>query len=367
MPRKVRDEHGDDINDVLKAVGVKSDRAVAAARDGNAAWMEQAKSDAKAAKQSMKAGKKARSTSREGPEPRSLKQMIIGCTCLFIMCGVGLFQTLAPIIGYMMGTGVVEVDVQNTKQVKDVLFSGSPWLVYCVNDQTRDYPLPQILVDTAGGLKGEGVRVAQMNCWEETESGRTLAQRFKLPSEAPVLFFVANGNSPKVVHLVGVKDAEGVMRKLRPMMLVKTPKVDSLKTWQASCIGRRACVVIGHTDDEQRDGALEDLKPLLEEHRSVRAVTLDTDFWSLRLERSLAAKRPERDVVLLCLVRKEGTLQTDTAFVHGGAFHEGPASGRAASAFLAGCGHRSLDFVDLEGIPQIKARKQGRARGEDEL
>merc|ERR1712176_944831 len=105
-------------------------------------------------------------------------------------------------MGFFIGAGIVHIDVHDTGKLKNVLFSGDPWLVYCVNNQTQNQRLPKVLEDSAGILRGSlGLSIAVLQCWDQTASGRSVAQRFKLAKSPPLAFLVANGNKPRVVNL----------------------------------------------------------------------------------------------------------------------------------------------------------------------
>mmetsp|Transcript_48402 Transcript_48402/g.128176 ORF Transcript_48402/g.128176 Transcript_48402/m.128176 type:complete len:389 (-) Transcript_48402:123-1289(-) len=341
------------------------------AQDSNEQWMTKGTGDRSARKEERqeRLSNKAKAMMRETPPARSFKQMFLGITCFFLMCGVGLFQTLAPIVAYLMGTGAYDIDVADTPRLRDVLFSGDPWLVYCVNNETRKYRLPGILEEHTRELRSVAdIKVAILGCWDPTESGRSVAQRFKLRESPPLSFFITNGENPKTVELGGVRDAESLVKKVRPLMAVKIAKIDTLKSWPQRCTDRRACVVVGHKDAEERDEAVEVIKPLLEKTRLVRLVTLDTAFWSLKLDKEVLQKRPRKQygqADVLCLARKEAV--SEDGMTHEVAFLQNTDSDSAVLAFLTGCARKGdLDFVTIPSTPSIKARpskKKGREGG----
>merc|ERR1711904_639840 len=95
-----------------------------------------------AAEKASKAMKK-RSGGKE--EKVSLKKKIGGIVAILFLCGVGLFNFLETVFGALMGTGITVLDVRDTARLKEVLFGGEPWLVYCVNNQTVNQRLPKVL------------------------------------------------------------------------------------------------------------------------------------------------------------------------------------------------------------------------------
>jgi hypothetical protein len=138
------------------------------------------------------------------------KKKAMGICAVLFMCGVGLFQFLSTVFGFIMGNGIAAVDVKDTAALKIVLFGGDPYLVYCVNNETENQRLPQVLEDS--GRNNVGYKIVLLRCWDQTESGRSVAQRFKLRVSPPLAFVVANGNSPRVVNLVGAARARTLTR-----------------------------------------------------------------------------------------------------------------------------------------------------------
>mmetsp|Transcript_96172 Transcript_96172/g.206351 ORF Transcript_96172/g.206351 Transcript_96172/m.206351 type:complete len:439 (+) Transcript_96172:46-1362(+) len=299
----------------------------------------------------------AKAASRHA-EKVSWRKKCGGIAALFFICGVGLFQFISTVSGFLMGNGVTIIDVHDTAQLKAVLFSGEPWLVYCVNNVTQEQRLPQVLEDSAWNLKRNlGLRVGVLNCWDQTESGRSVAQRFKLKTSPPLAFVVANGNKPRLLNLVGTSKPEQLEKKVKPALKIETYRIDTLKKWPSLCTSRRACVVVGHRQNVQRDTALTVLRPLLESHRAVKVVTLDTSFWQLKLDDVLLNTRPAsskggKGVDVLCLAREEGA-RGGNATYRGSFLQSLDAS--SASAFLSAC-DKQADLIKIPVAPKINAR-----------
>jgi len=133
-------------------------------------------------------------------------------------------------------------------------------------------------------------------------------------------------------------------------------RIDSLKRWPSLCTSRRTCVVIGHKQQVHRDSALSIIRPLMQSHRALRIVTLDTSFWSLKLDDKVIKRRPPQvkgsyRADVLCLSREEGA--------HGNATHRGDflqeLDHRSASSFLTAC-LKQENLVKIGVPPRIKAR-----------
>jgi|Transcript_83025 hypothetical protein len=295
----------------------------------------------------------------KGKEPKvTWRQKAPGIAALVFMFGVSIMSFLSTIFGAITGNGITFLKVQDTAKLKEVLFSGEPWLVYCVNNETQSQRLPKVLEDSAWDLnRNIGLRVGVLDCWEKTDSGRSIAQRFKLRSSPPLTFLVANGNKPRPMGLQGVSKAEDIEKKAKPALVLEPYRIDSLKKWPSLCTSRRACIVIGHKNTAQRDAALNVIKPLMESNRALKIVTLDTSFWALKLDDGVLKTRPKQEkgsyrADVLCLARNE--IPKEGNGTHSGAFLQDLDS-RSASQFLADCGQRS-DLVKIGVPPKIKAR-----------
>lgn len=289
-------------------------------------------------------------------EKVSWRKKAAGIGAITFLCGVGLYNFVSTVLGFVMGTGVARIDVQDTATLKNVLFGGDPWLVYCVNNETENLRLPRVLEDSARDLsRSTGVRVGVVRCWDQTQSGRSVAQRFKLNLKPPLSFVVANGNKPRVLDLLGISKAEDLEKRVKPALEVKTYRIDTLKKWSSLCTSRRSCVVVGHRINAQRDTAVTLLRPLLDQFRAIKLVTLDTSFWQLKLEDELLATRPagkskEGRADVLCLAREESAGNT----TFGGKFLTDLDASKASS-FMKACAQHA-DLVKIQAAPRIKAR-----------
>lgn len=289
-------------------------------------------------------------------EKISWKKKIGTIVMILFMTGAGLFQFISTVYAFMVGNGISYINVKDTPALKTILFSGEPHLVYCVDNQTQNYRLPQFLEDGAARSISSsiGVKTVIVNCWEETESGRSIANRFNMRSQPPLVFLAANGNAPKVVDLTGLKEAEALEKKVKPMLELKTYKIDKLKQWPSLCISRKSCVVVGHKTGDQRKAALDVLTPLQESHRAVKIVTLDTSFWQLKLDETvMKTKVPgQTGAAVLCLAKREGGAEGNAT--HVGRFLS-ELDSTIASNFLTMC-ETQKELVLLNVTPSIRAR-----------
>jgi len=305
-------------------------------------------------------GKKAMARAAMKKEASSSWKKKVGAmVALFFMCGVGMFQFLSAVYGFARGNGIENVDVKDTAKLKTVLFSGDPWLVYCVNNDTQNHRLPQVLEEGCLSIwSSYSMRTAILHCWEPTESGRSVAQRFKLNLKPPLSFVVANGNNPKMINFAGMKP-EDLEKRVKPALDLSIARIDTLKKWPTHCTSRKTCIVIGHKNVAQRDHAQKMFpKAFLERHRGSRIVTLDTTFWQLKLgdavmKTRVAQGKKGKSAEVICLSRDEGD-QKKANSTHSGMFL-GELDEDALDGFIQACENRE-GVVQLEKPPKINAR-----------
>jgi len=307
-----------------------------------------------------RAAEKARAA---GAEPGDFKKRALSFGFLLFMFAVGFFQTSVVIYDFMRGDGVTRLDLNDTAQLKNILFGGEPWLIYCVNEYSEKAKVPQILSDSSGPLwSNHGVQTGMLRCWDDMAStNRSVATRFNLKKNAPLQFFVANGNKPKIVDLVGISKPEDMEKKIKPWLEVKAEKIDKIKKWPASCTSRRTCVIVGYKQTAQKDTAMNLITPILEKHRGTKFVTVDTAFWQLKLHENLLKTRPAKEgskenkgADVLCLAKDEAKESGGNA-TYSGTFLK-DLSANAMSSFVQACESRT-GLAEMPEAPKLSARK----------
>mmetsp|Transcript_71519 Transcript_71519/g.155370 ORF Transcript_71519/g.155370 Transcript_71519/m.155370 type:complete len:471 (+) Transcript_71519:101-1513(+) len=212
---------------------------------------------------------------------------------------------------------LLRVDVSNMAWLKEVLFGGRPWVLHC--DDAQDPSLsspPQVLDEAAQQLK-ELATFGVVDCWQKTESGKTLAQRFNFPGP-PVAFAVANGDPPLVLDLEGVTKPWQLRRKVQAHLAASVARINSPEAFRSTCTSRRACVLVGFRTAPALAAALRVFNVVLEDHRGVRAVAVDTSVWKVKLDKALTASRPKGDAEaadVVCIARVSGSRAKGGAFL----------------------------------------------------
>jgi len=259
---------------------------------------------------------------------------------------------------------IVNVDVGNTDWLKEVLFGGKPWLIYCDDKKSaRREPMPPVFRESAIQLSGMATFGA-IDCWERTASGKTLAHRFDFRT-TPVVFAVANGDPPLVVDLAGVTKPWQLRRKVQSHLRPNVTRIDSPHTFKALCTSRRACLMVGFKSANMLADTLTVLQPVLEDHRGVRAVAVDTSVWKVKLDDKLAATKPKRkdgqkeQPSLLCVVRQAGSHSRAGAFLR--LIGDSDLKSENLVDFLERC-ERGRSLVPIKDAPQVSFRAPERPK-----
>jgi len=256
---------------------------------------------------------------------------------------------------------LVAVDVANTDWLKEVLFGGEPWVLHCVDGRASEPPeqqLPAIFQEAAVQLKSLA-SFGLLDCWQRTASGKTLAHRFDFP-KPPVTFAVANGDPPALVDVQGMAKPWQLRRKLQGLVQASVARIGDPKSFKSFCTSRRACLVVGFKAARTLASAMRLLNPVLEHHRGVRAVAVDTSVWKVQLDKSLAATKPKRkgkqpkeQAEMLCISRQSGS-SWQGAWLKAPA-DDAPPTEEALGSFLERCSKGS-GMLAMTGPPSIAQR-----------
>lgn len=260
--------------------------------------------------------------------------------------------------------GIVNIDVGNTDWLKEVLFGGRPWVIYCddKSDKKR-LPPPAVFQESAVQLKGMAT-FGTLDCWERTASGKTVAHRFDFPGP-PVMFAVANGDAPKVVDLEGLAKPWQLRRKVQSHLVASVTRIDKTETFKSVCSSRRACLIIGFKTAPMLADTLGLIQPLLDEHRGVRAVSVDTSVWKIKLDAKMATTKPKKKEGekersnMLCIARSSGKQSRGAFFRYTG---EAAPTAEDVEVFLDRCA-TGKNLVPMSATPQISLRPPDQPKG----
>eukprot|EP00929_Paragymnodinium_shiwhaense_P047778 TRINITY_DN24237_c0_g1_i3.p1 TRINITY_DN24237_c0_g1~~TRINITY_DN24237_c0_g1_i3.p1 ORF type:complete len:263 (+),score=72.48 TRINITY_DN24237_c0_g1_i3:951-1739(+) len=101
-------------------------------------------------------------------------------------------------------------------------------------------------------------------------------------------------------------------RKVQTYLQPSVARIDGAASFRTYCTSRRACLVVGFKNAPMLAQTLKMLTPLLPEHRGVRAVSIDTSVWRVKLAKELADAKPKKkegqkeQSSIMCFGRQEG-------------------------------------------------------------
>eukprot|EP00933_Yihiella_yeosuensis_P041046 TRINITY_DN35493_c0_g1_i1.p1 TRINITY_DN35493_c0_g1~~TRINITY_DN35493_c0_g1_i1.p1 ORF type:complete len:489 (+),score=117.96 TRINITY_DN35493_c0_g1_i1:47-1513(+) len=211
---------------------------------------------------------------------------------------------------------VFKIDAQNSGWLREVMFGGQPWIVHCMNYRSSVKVEPPEVFSEAAQEFTSLASFGLVDCWERLPSGKTLAQRFNFP-KPPVAFAVANGDPPVVIDLQGMSKPWQLKRKAAPALAASVERIASPESFKSYCTNRQACVVISFRTAKQLGDVLEVINPVLQKQRGVRAVSVDSSVWKLKLDERLMATRKQKPgsggknkthADLVCLGRRDATV-----------------------------------------------------------
>lgn len=145
---------------------------------------------------------------------------------------------------------VEHLDVRNTAKLKQVLFSGEPWLLQCYSGLPfagQHLPAPfrlhPVFEESVGAMKSL-VKAGTIDCEAKMPSNKTLVSKFGLVRRTqPLLLYAGGGDRPKQIPAASSSSVYGVTAWVKPKAEAKVRVARSQKALLASCAGRRACLI----------------------------------------------------------------------------------------------------------------------------
>ena len=166
----------------------------------------------------------------------------------------------------------------DTAGLKEVFFSGQPWLVECTSAGS-----PSSVMYAAESKLRDPVRPALLDCGAKLPSGKTTLERFKLkaPSHSPFIIAVANLEKPQVAGRDIVASPEALAKWASSMTKARVLTPNSPSQFEQYCLNKRWCVAVVSAGSRLVDAERKALNALVQAERGVRFVTVDASKYSL--------------------------------------------------------------------------------------
>ncbi|CEL93358.1 unnamed protein product [Vitrella brassicaformis CCMP3155] len=325
---------------------------------------------------------------------RKTRNLVIGLGMLGLLSG-GLFQVVYTIWDAIYG-GFHHIPLDNSNKLKDVFFSGEPWLVHCTYPDSTTPMVHPVLQNARTKLSTEGFRLGTMDCGSPMASkhNKSVVDRFHLPKTA-VGFVVANGDKPKPLTHQSLTDAKKLTEYAKKAAEPKVVQIVSVHEFPAHCTERRRCVVLGQRGGVAKKMRQEILPPLMHDKkvRGLKLVSVDTAKFQVKLDEKILSTRKKlpkdkdgkasdsRGLTAMCLHRsdepsgqadqdeesgkaKGGKGKKKPAGTFYGSFHNGEVTDDnpgGLGKFIRACGTVALGagsgaLVKLDHPPKISLR-----------
>lgn len=176
-------------------------------------------------------------------------------------------------------------------QLKEIFFSGQPWLIQCVGGGV---PVDSTFAAAAPFLAANKepysvVKTAALPCGDKLPSGKTIYERFKLDrSVQPLVALFVNGNRPMVVLSDALQMTQTLVKRVSEASKLRISDVSTPQSFGRACLEKmnKLCiVVIPYTGLSTEHNAT--LRGLASAHRTVHFAALNTKYVELSLEKSL--------------------------------------------------------------------------------
>ena len=181
---------------------------------------------------------------------------------------------------YVMASKVVALSPEDTAALKDVFYSGEPWLIEC----TKERKASPVFYAAEGALSG--FKFGTLDCAKVLPSGKTTYERFKLrePSYGPKVLAMANGALPQIAGRNVLSNGAELAKWATSVTPAKVFSPTTSEQFESQCVRKPWCVVVlsqtGRLVDAERAAILQ----LAATERRIRVVKLDETKTSLMLD-----------------------------------------------------------------------------------
>ena len=147
---------------------------------------------------------------------------------------------------------VAVLDVDDSAQLKDVLYSGEPWLIQCYSGLPhegqwlpRPFRLHQVFLESIGSSELRGIiKAGTLDCEKVLKSNKTLISKFGFVRRTqPLLIYAGGGDRPKQVPAASAASVYGVSAFVKPKASPRVKVARSQKALAALCGRRQPCLL----------------------------------------------------------------------------------------------------------------------------
>eukprot|EP00047_Mylnosiga_fluctuans_P007216 m.251841 g.251841 ORF g.251841 m.251841 type:complete len:422 (-) comp17430_c0_seq1:144-1409(-) len=226
---------------------------------------------------------------------------------------LGITALVASYFGFT--APIKELSVSNPNQLKDVFFSGQPWVIACT--KPSDSSIPQIVYDASAELRQLSVHTGTLDCEDPLpDSGKTVFERFGISrgpkSGGNVVFLTGNGQRPVRVDPQHLETVGGFVSHVSNFAQPRLLQPKTQAELEEFCLKRKACAVV-LAREKLSSYHQRVLRDAIQKHRNVTFAYLRLKRGALTADPALPA--PEEGAPRLIYFQTEKGRSAPTAFV----------------------------------------------------
>lgn len=173
---------------------------------------------------------------------------------------------------YMLRSQVRFLSPSDTAVLKEVFYSGEPWLIEC----SKKAKASPVVTDAEGLMPG--IKIGVLDCSAVLPSGKTTYERFKLkePSYGPVIMAAANSERPQIAlrNVLSTGTALAEWSKAATKEKVFSPATTA--QFDSQCLRKTWCAVVISAGGRLMDAERAALATLAAAERKLRIVRVNS-------------------------------------------------------------------------------------------
>jgi hypothetical protein len=176
-------------------------------------------------------------------------------------------------------TKIGSLKLTNADALKEVFFSGNPWLIECGRSGSP------VLYEAESSLP-KGLRAALLDCSATLPSGKTTLERFKISphKRGPTILMFSNVDRPVLAPMDAVRTGADLARWATRLSQPRTVAPSTPAQFDQHCTRRKWCALVLSAGSRIPPEEKSIISRLAAANRAVRFVTLDTSKMNLTAE-----------------------------------------------------------------------------------
>jgi hypothetical protein len=182
----------------------------------------------------------------------------------------------AAIYYFFFSTKIGSLKPRHSDALKEVFFSGNPWLIECGRSASP------VLYEAESSLP-TGLRAALLDCSATLPSGKTTLERFKISphKRGPTIVMFSNVDRPVLAPMDAVRTSADLAKWAARLSQPRTVAPSTATQFEQHCTRRKWCALVLAAGQRIQPEEKAVINRLAAANRAVRFVTLDTSKMNL--------------------------------------------------------------------------------------